>query len=308
MIQSMLKEYGYTDGQIKKILDSYICKDLGAELLINYLREKINFFESFGYMKLQIIKMIVSYPSLCTYGLDNLIKKIDFMKSLGYKDEEIIKITVAAPQVYGRSIDSIKQKIEELETLGYTREQVLKLMLLSPAILSSGIDNIKQKFSDLENLGYTKNEVLKITNFFPTVYGISMENVVGKVNTIMSFGYSRDEALKIIIGLPTILGYSNENLKEKFSFFVQVGLMDAPIVKARNLMQSVDLTYARFRFLTEEKKKCVSMKLVSSLFIGADSFKSIYKISKEELLKRYSYDEEVRRTKDKSKEKSLVQG
>ena len=304
MIKAMFKQYGYTDKQIEKILESYIFRDRGEEFIINWLKEKFEFFSSVGYTKSQILKMTVVYPSLFTYGIDNFVKKIEFLKSLGYADEEVIKITCSAHQVYGHSVDSIMQKIEEIESLGYKREQVLKIMLLSTSLFASGVNTIKQKFNYLETLGYTKEEVLKITNFFPNLYGVSIDNIKGKMDVIQSLGYSKEEVLKLILGLPTLLGYSNEHLKEKFSFFIKMGLRDVPLSRPRNLMQSVDLTYARFRFLTEERNKEISMKTVSSLFAGSNLFQKTYKISKDELLARYSYDLDVR---SKNKKRLLDQ-
>ena len=83
-----------------------------------------------------------------------------------------------------------------------------------------------------------------------------------------------------------------------------MGLRDVPLSRPRNLMQSVDLTYARFRFLTEERNKEISMKTVSSLFAGSNLFQKTYKISKDELLARYSYDLDVR---SKNKKRLLDQ-
>ena len=100
MIKAMFKQYGYTDKQIEKILESYIFRDRGEEFIINCLKEKFEFFSSVGYTKSQILKMTVVYPSLLTYGIDNFVKKIEFLKSLGYKDEEVIKITEIVNPTY----------------------------------------------------------------------------------------------------------------------------------------------------------------------------------------------------------------
>ena len=40
MIKAMFKQYGYTDKQIEKILESYIFRDRAEEFIINWLKEK----------------------------------------------------------------------------------------------------------------------------------------------------------------------------------------------------------------------------------------------------------------------------
>ena len=68
----------------------------------------------------------------------------------------------------------------------------------------------------------------------------------------------------------------------------------------KHLMQSVDLTYARFKYLTLVKSRSLDKTTIDYLFTGAKAFEKIFGISKEELLARYSYDLDVR-SKNKGK-------
>ena len=94
--------------------------------------------------------------------------------------------------------------------------------------------------------------------------------------------------------LPSLFSYGIDNIREKIELLRSIGIGKVATVSPKLLMQSVDLTYARFRFLTEERNKEISMKTVSSLFAGSNLFQKTYKISKDELLERYNYDLEVR--------------
>ncbi len=68
--------------------------------------------------------------------------------------------------------------------------------------------------------------------------------------------------------------------------------MDYP----KYLMQSVNLTYARYRYLTEEENIDVSPSNARILFIGSKPFKKRFGFSNAELLEKYNYkkDENLR--------------
>ena len=88
-------------------------------------------------------------------------------------------------------------------------------------------------------------------------------------------------------------------MKEKILLFKELELEDFFVKSPKRLMQSVDLTYARYRYLTEDKGIEINVKNIDYLFRDAKNFEKQFGISKINLLERYSYDLEVRR-KNKS--------
>ena len=115
-----------------------------------------------------------------------------------------------------------------------------------------------------------------------------------KISDIESFGYERDEVLKITVEFPSIYSASLNSIKEKLLYFKEIGLDKKIIDNPKYLMQSVDLTYARYRYLTEDKGIEIDIKNADYLFRNAKSFEKQFGISKINLLERYSYDLEVR--------------
>ena len=56
------------------------------------------------------------------------------------------------------------------------------------------------------------------------------------------------------------------NIKEKIDYLKEIGIVDVILLNPKNLMQSVDLIYARYRFLTED----VGLRIVANIvMIGA---------------------------------------
>lgn len=259
MIREYLKDYGYSDEQIEKILE----------------HNKLNTLKDSSLLKI-------------------IPRTIECLESLGYSNKQIIKLTSSIPPILGHSEENLRTKVEDLEALGYRRSQIIRMSTNFASVFTYSISTMKQRISDIESLGYTRREVLRMTLELPSLYGRSIENLVTKIHAIEGLGYSRDEVLRMTSLLPSLFSYSIENIKEKIDFARQVELEQALLDNPKNLMQSVDLTYARYKFLTEE---CVFLdeEVSQEIFRNAEHFKSKFKISKKELLEKYSYGRDVRR-------------
>lgn len=94
------------------------------------------------------------------------------------------------------------------------------------------------------------------------------------------------------ISLPSIYGFNIENIKEKVEFYDSIGMHDLLVVNTKNLMQSVALSYARYKFYLSLGIN-ISMDNYEKLFISNKVFEKLYGIKKEELLNRYSYEEYI---------------
>ena len=113
-----------------------------------------------------------------------------------------------------------------------------------------------------------------------------------KVHGIINLGYTREEVLDMTISLPSIYGFNIENIKEKVEFYDSIGMHDLLVVNTKNLMQSVALSYARYKFYLSLGIN-ISMDNYEKLFINNKVFEKLYGIKKEELLNRYSYEEYI---------------
>ena len=258
MVRKYLKEIGYENNEIEEILESYPFINVKEETL-----------------------------------LKNIKKNYEFFITIGYTKEEVIKMTKKHPSIYGLSIENIKQKIEDIVSLGYTKEEVIKLTKSLPALYGYSIENIKQKVEDIISLGYTKEEVIKMTNTLPSIYSLGIENMKQKIEDIISLGYTKEEVIKMTNTLPAIYSYSIENMRQKIEYLKVIGLEYIAINDSKKLMQSVDLTYARYEFL-KEKGIEVTLENYRKIFCGNKIFEKQYGITKQEILDKYNYDEYIK--------------
>ena len=83
-----------------------------------------------------------------------------------------------------------------------------------------------------------------------------------------------------------VIGGSIKNLEAKLNYYNSIGLHDITIINPVRLMQSVDLSCAKYEFL---KKIVVTIDNFNKLFKSSRDFKEKYGINNKELLEEYNY-------------------
>ena len=181
-------------------------------------------------------------------------------------------------------------KKEELISLGYTEKETERLFEKNKSIICFKKDTIIEKEKKLISLGYTKEQIKRIAYLLPALFNLSTETIEDKISFIESLGYTRYEVIKMTVINPSLFSFSKETLKAKIEFLIDIGLGIVPIEKPKFLIQSVELTYARYMFLKNRNIKITDEKY-SNLFYGEKVFKEIYGVSKTALLEMYNYGE-----------------
>ena len=92
--------------------------------------------------------------------------------------------------------------------------------------------------------------------------------------------------------LPTLFGLSIENIKQKITFLKQIDLDFIAVNDTKKLMQSIDLTYARFSFFKDNGME-ITKENYRRLFYNAKQFEKQYGIDKSTLIEKYNYQEYI---------------
>ena len=95
----------------------------------------------------------------------------------------------------------------------------------------------------------------------------------------------------MIYSLPSLLSYSYDNIYNKISYLKDISLKNIIINNPKILMQSVALTYARYEYLKSigidiDEDNC------RKIFMDNTKFERQFKISKQQLLNDYNYDQQ----------------
>ena len=181
---------------------------------------------------------------------------------------------------------------EEFIKLGYTEEdyEIIRNNYAVNQIKDETlIKKLKDNFAFLLKMGYTKEEVIKMTKSSPQIYSYSIENMKQKIEDIISLGYTKEEVVKMTKTLPAIYGYSIENMKQKIDFYDSIDMHELAVINPKQLMQSVNLSYARYSFY-KDRGIDIDMNNYRKLFDGQKRFEKAYGITKKELLEKYDYN------------------
>ena len=225
-----------------------------------------------------------------------------YMMELGYKEEDINKIL--NHQSIKRILD--KTLLLHIERIfyffldkGYTKEQIIQMTKHTPSLYSCSAESIEHKYKELLSLGYTKEDIIYITRIAPVIFTYNSEKIKEKMNLMIKLGYTKQEVLKMTVKFPGIYSASKDKIIDKIKYFQKINLDKIFLKDAKQLIQSIELTHARYEFLKEQTIE-INDKNYKTLFYEENQFKNKFKISKEELLEKYNYEEYLER-KEKSK-------
>ena len=112
----------------------------------------------------------------------------------------------------------------------------------------------------------------------------------------MGFNVDCNKLFKLTVSLPQLYSLRINNIRQKLEFYESIGLREICIKDAKQLMQSVDLSYARYRYL-EDRGVTITRKNYRLLFKGIKYFEKQFGITKSQLLELYKYEEEKERRK-----------
>lgn len=95
-------------------------------------------------------------------------------------------------------------------------------------------------------------------------------------------GYTDNQVIDITISLPAIFGLSDKNLLDKIRYYKEIGLSDLIIIKPQILIQSIELSYARYEYM-KTKNIVININKCSNLFAGQSIFVSSYGINNDDI-------------------------
>ena len=101
-------------------------------------------------------------------------------------------------------------------------------------------------------------------------------------------GYTDEQIINMTISLPSIYGFNIDTIREKKIFYDSIGLSDVLIHEPKQMIQSVELSYARYMYYSDLGIE-IDMKNYKLLFIPQKMFEKKYGFTKDELMSKYVY-------------------
>lgn len=214
---------------------------------------------------------------------DNIKK---YFSSLGFDSTELIRMFKRNGDLSNCSVEKIKETFETLLLMGYNKDDTIKIISNCPYLFNLAKQSIITKVNEIQNLGYSFDDVIKMTVSYPNIFILNIENIKMKIYDMVNLGYTRDEVMQITVGFPSIFALNIENIREKKEFYDSIGLNNILLKKPLLLIQSVELSYARYKFLTSQGIT-INDSNFNLLFISSSEFKKRYNIDSSDLMEKY---------------------
>ena len=150
------------------------------------------------------------------------------------------------------------------------------------------LETLDSKRDVLFDLGYNLDEVNYITGVNPTIYVLTEENIKSKFEFFLEKGYSSEDIRFITLKVPAVFSYSRVSLDEKIRVLQESNLGSELLNRPSYLIQGVNLSYARLRFMLD-KKLTINHKAFNYLVLDNKNFLKKFGISNDEIRERYPY-------------------
>lgn len=207
-----------------------------------------------------------------------------YLKEYGFDDKTISKIKKLSLKSKDNNIENNLNYFENLE---YSKESIIKMITKYYNIINYKLDFIKEKINYFESLNLNIKEIEKITTSKPTILAYELSTLKSKINILKKYNFNAKEIKQIIIKMPSILSFSTENLNRKLNILSQLNVKEVIVHNPKlAFIQSENLTLARYNYLKKISFE-FNDKSIRYLFSDNKKFTIKFKITKEELLKKY---------------------
>lgn len=288
MIEKLLEEYGFDDKSINTIVNYKSFESYKLESLKNIIISSYEYFMLLGYSKEEYVRIIKKCPSLLAFDKKNISNKINNLFNLGFTKDMIIKISTSFPYILALDEENINSTFYYFIKIGFTKEETILMIKNFPSLIGYNVEKLNKRIEQLKSIGYSKEDVILILKSCPSLFSYDINIIKEKIALIMECGYKKEEAFIMIKNLPQLAVSSLDSIKNKFDYYNSIGLHNYFVKDTKKLIQSVELSYARYEYLKEVK---LQEKLDYCLFLSGNRFEKKFGISNDLLIKLYPYNE-----------------
>lgn len=289
-----LQSKGYPDQIIQKILSKESIKLMPEETLVQIMKNDIKYFESLNYSIKEIIDLTKKHPQIFSYSDSRLKQTFNYFDQKGYSFEDTKKLTKRLPAIFGRNENYLDDRFDYFIQKKYTKEDVVVMTKKLAQLFSYSEKRLDDRFDYLLKKGYCMEDIISMTKRFPQLFSYSEQRIEDRYRYLIRKGYDKDQIIKMTVELPTIYGSKEESLDNKIDFMKTINLEPIILESAKYLIQSVELTYARYAFFQDRKEK-INRQNYNRLFRGAKKFEQSYCITSDELLTKYQFSDYIKR-------------
>lgn len=206
------------------------------------------------------------------------------LKNYGFDDKTILKIEKMSIQ---NKMNIIKTNLKYFENIGFSHLSIITIIKKYYNIINYNLKFIEEKIEYFKKLNFTLKEIELIIVSKPTILAYELSTIISKIDILQKYDFSQEEIKHMIIKMPSLLSFSVNNLEKKLQILSKLNIKKIIVHNPKlTFIQSEILTLVRYKYLLSINYS-FNDKNIRYLFADNKKFTTKFKITKEELLKKY---------------------
>ncbi|OVA02267.1 Mitochodrial transcription termination factor-related [Macleaya cordata] len=280
-VLSLFESYGFTKTQITKLI-SHNPKLLSLDPNKN-LKPKIEFLNDLGLSGPDLSKFISSSPAFLSGSLQNqTIPSFNFLKSYIGSTANILILFKRWPSIFDYNLEKVLiPNISILQVHGVPDSNISKLLTTQPRTLTKNSDRFKEIVEMVNKIGFDPLSPM-FAHAVRVIAGMSKSSWERKLMVYREFGWSDNDILSAFKKQPYCMLISEEKLRRRVEFFLE---------KVKLKPSEILYHPAILRFSLEKRivPRCAVLEILYSKGIKRKKLimSTVLNMSEEEFLKKF---------------------
>nr|DAD39304.1 TPA_asm: hypothetical protein HUJ06_013627 [Nelumbo nucifera] len=233
-VLKFFETHGFSKTQIAKVITKRPLLLLADP--VKSIEPKVQFFRQVGVSGPNITKLLTSDPAILTRSLEKQITPSwNFLKTLLHTDNNValaIHRNSASWILQFNVLRTLAPKIDILRDHGVPESNISKMIMWCPGRLTQNNDRFTEIVKEICEMGFDPSSTMFV-KALNIKSGMSTATWDAKLGVYKSFGWSDDEILCLFRRSPNCVSTSEEDIKAKLDFFMNK-LNLKPSVLSRN--------------------------------------------------------------------------
>lgn len=213
----------FTNEEIVNILSSDKVCNYNNITITNNFNNLYLFFKNIKISNKEIKKIILDYPRILTYSINNLKDNYNNL-SLIFK-ENTNKLIISNIRILIKDISYIKDKFNYFKQMNIDNDTILRMFISFPNLLILSKDNINSSLDNLNRVIKDNYHVLELFKSNPRIVSYDINKINEKTNWFINKGYSSYDIIKILTKSISILSLDYNylgNMDNKYDYLLNV--------------------------------------------------------------------------------------
>ena len=239
-VLAFFNSHGFSKSQISKIVKSL--PRLLASDPDKTLLPKLQFFYSKGASRPDVTKIVVSTPGILYRSLENqIIPSFNFFKDFLQSDEMAITVIKRFSRILLFDLHTyVASNINALQEFGVPKSNIAGLLMNRPMAFMVRPNLFRENLEEVKKMGFNPSQ-MKFVIAIHAMRAMGKSTWERKIDAYKRWGWSEEEIRLAFIKLPRCMTHSEDKIMATMDFFVNKMGRESSLIARRPLLISLSL-------------------------------------------------------------------